>query len=200
MSAQLMAIVTEGKGGRNYYSPDPAHTDTAKSAEPEWMPHGEISHWPGRTNVVEYGMTTFESLFTPRQLTALTTFSDLVAEAREQVYADAVDANLPDDDVPLREGRVGARAYAEAVSVYLAFGSSRLADRLSSIASWMVHVIASGIHSADRPYLWYGIMPRVIPSAESKRELATEHRLDCGSLWTHQQVPMAMLGKSTQPS
>src|SRR5690606_22120635 len=86
--------------------------------------------------VVEYGMTTFESLFTPRQLTALTTFSDLVAEAREQIHADALSAGLPDDETPLRDGGSGARAYAEAVSVYLAFGVSKGANYWSTIASW----------------------------------------------------------------
>ena len=57
----------------------------------------------------------------PRQLTALTTFSDLVHEARELATQDALGAGLADDDVALREGGRGARAYGEAVSVYLAF-------------------------------------------------------------------------------
>ena len=52
---------------------------------------------------------------------ALTTFSDLVGEARERIRLDAVAAGLPEDGVPLREGGVGATAYAEAVGVYLAF-------------------------------------------------------------------------------
>ena len=52
---------------------------------------------------------------------ALTTFSDLVSEARERIRLDAVAAGLPDDGVPLREGGTGATAYAEAVAVYLAF-------------------------------------------------------------------------------
>ena len=75
-------------------------------------------------------------IFTDRQLVALTTFSDLVAEAREQVRRDAIAAGLPDDDVPLRDGGLGATAYAEAVSVYLAFALSRSADRGSTICSW----------------------------------------------------------------
>jgi putative DNA methylase len=52
---------------------------------------------------------------------ALTTFSDLVGEARERIRRDAVAAGLPDDDTPLDAGGTGARAYAEAVSVYLGF-------------------------------------------------------------------------------
>jgi putative DNA methylase len=37
---------------------------------------------------VSYGLDTFAKLFTARQLMALTTFSDLVIEARETVLAD----------------------------------------------------------------------------------------------------------------
>ena len=76
-----------------------------------------------------YGMTTCGDLFTPRQLVALTTFSDLVQEARERVQRDALAAGLPDDGKPLRDGGTGATAYAEAVAVYLGVrASSKLAD------------------------------------------------------------------------
>ena len=64
-------------------------------------------------------------LFTPRQLVALTTFSDLVAEATKRILGDAAAAGLPDDDRPLRDGGTGATAYAEAVAVYLAFAVSK---------------------------------------------------------------------------
>ena len=40
-------------------------------------------------------MKTFADLFTSRQLLALTTFSDLVGEARERVHADAIAAVHP---------------------------------------------------------------------------------------------------------
>ena len=86
--------------------------------------------------MVEYGLTTFGDLFTSRQLVALTTFSDLVGEATERVPRDGVAAGLPDDSRPLRDGGTGAKAYAEAVSVYLAFALSKLADRGSTICTW----------------------------------------------------------------
>ena len=50
---------------------------------------------------------------------ALTTFSDLVQEARERVKRDALAAGLPDDGKPRRDGGTGATAYADAVAVYL---------------------------------------------------------------------------------
>ena len=81
-------------------------------------------------------MIKWRDLFTPRQLVALTTFSDLVAEARARVERDAIVAGLPDDSTPLREGGSGAKAYAEAVGVYLAFAQSKAADRNTSLCVW----------------------------------------------------------------
>ena len=50
-----------------------------------------------------YGMKAWADLFTPRQLVALTTFSDLVAEVRQQVEKDAIAAGLVSGDGNLRE-------------------------------------------------------------------------------------------------
>ena len=50
--------------------------------------------------------------------------------------ADALDKGLLDDQIPLREGGAGARAYAEAVSIYLSFAIDRLTDAGSTIATW----------------------------------------------------------------
>ena len=63
-------------------------------------------------------------LFTPRQLVALTTFSDLVQEARERVKRDALAAGLPDDGEASTAGGAGATAYADAVATYLGVSSS----------------------------------------------------------------------------
>ena len=144
MGAQLMAIVTEGSRGRSYYNPSGEHVTIAESAEPSWKPVGDIPEKALGFRVQLYGMDEYHKLFTPRQLTALTTFSDLVHEARELAIEDALKAGLADDDVPdgsvstrpLREGGRGARAYGEAVSVYLAFGVDRGADYWSALATW----------------------------------------------------------------
>jgi putative DNA methylase len=145
MGARLMAIVAEGKQGRVYLAPSAEHEAAARNAKPEWRPEVEICHWPGRTNVVEYGLTRFGDLFTDRQLVALTTFSDLVQEARERVQRDALQAGLPDDPKPLRDGGTGATAYAEAVGVYLAFALNKVADRGSSLGRWDPTPTQSGV-------------------------------------------------------
>ena len=67
-------------------------------------------------------------------LVALTTFSDLVTEARERVRSDAVAAGMPDDGVPLRDGGTGATAYAEAVGciwhLQIALVDTEIANRV----------------------------------------------------------------------
>jgi len=136
MGAMLMAIVTEGQGGRSYYSPTDEQLQIIQSAEPEWKPDFALPVNPRDFKTPLYGLETYADLFTPRQLVALTTFSDLVAEARAQAHADARAAGLPDDGVPLRDGGRGALAYAEAVSVYLAFAVDRSADFWGSLAFW----------------------------------------------------------------
>jgi putative DNA methylase len=136
MGARLMAIVAEGPNGRVYLPPTPEHEAIAREAKPTWKPENELIG-KCRDQLPLYGMNTFADLFTPRQLVALVTFSDLVGEAMERVRRDALAAGLPDDGVPLRDGGTGAQAYAEAVGVYLAFALSKVANIGSSITSWM---------------------------------------------------------------
>jgi len=127
LDSRLMAIVGAGKSGRVYVPPSEEQETLARSATGGWKPEGIISHWPGRTNVVEYGMTTFGDLFTDRQLVALTTFSDLVQEARPRVEHDALAAGL---DAPR------AAAYADAVATYLGLAVSRLSDISNALCRW----------------------------------------------------------------
>jgi putative DNA methylase len=88
-------------------------------------------------NVPLYGLNNFSDLFTLRQLTALVTFSDLVNDAIAQVQADALTAKLSTDDRGLDAGGNGARAYGEAVGIYLAFAVDKGTNIWSSICSWM---------------------------------------------------------------
>lgn len=136
MGAKLMAVVAEGKKGRLYIAPDEAQITSANVQRPENYPDGLIATNPRDIRSHHYGMDYFSDLFTNRQLTALTTFSALVGEAQKKAEADAVAAGLADDGQGLGEGGAGARAYGEAVGVYLAFVVDKLTDYHSSICSW----------------------------------------------------------------
>jgi putative DNA methylase len=119
MGAQLMAVVAEGKRQRYYVAPTDEHEAAAIVARPSDSPDEELAIYPGRLNTVIYGLTRFSDLFTNRQLTALTTFSDLISAVHKRIQADGTDT-----------------AYADAVATYLAFGISKLADRHSTIVNW----------------------------------------------------------------
>ena len=136
MGARLLTIVAEGKSGRIYLTPDNNQVNIAKSAEPTWKPEAELPDNPRDIRPQIYGLPTYGDLFTPRQLVALTTFSDLVRVAQKKETQDAVAAGLPDDDVPLNDGGTGARAYGEAISTYLSFGIDKIADYHSNLCSW----------------------------------------------------------------
>ena len=136
MSARLMAIVAEGDRGRVYLAPISEHEQTARTAIPEWRPELNMPNDRRWFSPPIYGLPTYGDLFTPRQLVALTTFSDLVQQARERVQRDAVAAGLTDNDKPLRDGANGAAAYADAVGVYLTFALSKALTRNCTQTAW----------------------------------------------------------------
>lgn len=132
----LLAIVADGPKGRVYISPTNELESSALAAHPKSHQPLEICHWPGRTNVVEYGMTEFGALFTDRQSVGLQTFSDLAVEVRSLIFSDALASGLEDDSVTLDQGGNKAKAYADAVSVYLSFLVGQLANHSSTVCGW----------------------------------------------------------------
>ena len=136
MGVKLMAIVAEGDRERVYLAPSVEHEEIVQQATPTWKPNCEMPKKHRNFQGPGYGLNNVGDLFTPRQLVALTTFSDLVAEARKQVQQDAITAGLSNDGKPLRDEGTGAIAFAEAVGIYLAFVLDKVADYGSSICSW----------------------------------------------------------------
>jgi putative DNA methylase len=135
MGAKLMAIVAEGDRGRVYLSPTRDHEVVASTAQPEWKPELAMPENPRWFSPPLYGLTKYGDLFTPRQLVALTTFSDLVGEARERAKKDALAAGLA-EGVGLAESGTGAVAYAEAVGLLLSFAQSKQTDLSNSLCRW----------------------------------------------------------------
>ncbi len=136
IGAQLMAIVAEGQHGRIYLSPDSEHIHAAEVDKPLDYPEGEMPNNPRWFSPPAFGMTDYSQLFTNRQLTALTTFSELVGEAQQKAEADAVAAGMNNDHIALAEGGIGARAYGEAVGVYLAFLVDKITAYGTTLGIW----------------------------------------------------------------
>ena len=150
MGSRLMAIVAEGDRRRVYLAPTAEQEAAARKAVPEWRPEGDVPTRLTGGTCVPYGLTTWGDLFTPRQLVALTTFSDLVQEAIARIKQDVLETRagrpleenagvppaFPRDDLPLRDGGTGATAYAEAIGVYSGLALSRFADRNNALCTW----------------------------------------------------------------
>ena len=152
MSARLMAIVAEGDRGRVYLAPASDHEECAREAVPEWKPEIRISGSTQYLGIKPYGVDQFDQLFTPRQLVALNTFSDLVTEVMAHVKRDALGAWAPrplehdlsrtspaqhtEYDTPPAEGEAGAQAYAEAVGMFLGFALGKQADLGNNLCAW----------------------------------------------------------------
>lgn len=122
MGSQLMAIVAEGPRQRYYVAPNPEHEEVADLLRPHEVPEAELPEQALGFRVQGYGMHTWADLFSNRQLVALTTFSDLVPEARSRILSDGAEA-----------------AYADAVATYLALAVSRIVERNSSAGTWDAH-------------------------------------------------------------
>jgi len=154
MGVQLMAILAEGERGRIYLSPTPAQEAVAWQAKPTWRPDTEMPKKHRNFQPPVYGMNTLGDIFTPRQLVALTIFSDLVQDARERVKRDALAASLPDDGKSLDAGSAGATAYADAVAVYLGLGVGRSANYWSALTPWGGEFIVQTFGRQALPMVW----------------------------------------------
>lgn len=136
MGQKLMAVVAQGVRGRIYLSPTSQLESVGLTAEPSWKPNCEIPQKHRNFQPPVYGVNNFGDLFTNRQLVALVTLSDLVRSVRERIQADATAAWTHTSEQGLDAGGDGALAYAEAISLYLAFAIDRVADYGSSFATW----------------------------------------------------------------
>lgn len=124
----LTCIVAEKKGGRIYLPADAEHELLGRINEATWKPE-EIVTTPCHDvdRLPMYGMPIWSDAFTPRQLTALATLTDLVKDMPAVIKVDAQRAGLSIED---------SDAYAKTVSTFLALAVDRLASFNNSLCRW----------------------------------------------------------------
>ena len=127
MGEQMTAIIAKGDRQRLFLSPTDEHIKAAMDAKPNWRPQNRLPERALGFAVQAYGYTEWQQLFTERQLTALTTFNELVKEARQRALTDAIEFGFDPSQ---------AEKYADAVATYLAFACSRTADSGCRFATW----------------------------------------------------------------
>lgn len=148
MGSVLMAVVAE-RSHRRIYLPVDEFENSALTEEIEryyesheiekYVPHEQCrgtfaSNAQGRY----YGFHEYKDYFTHRQLIALATFSSLIEKAKVKAETDALSAGMKNDHLPLCNNGDGAKAYAEAIGVYLSFGISRMANSNNSLCRWTI--------------------------------------------------------------
>lgn len=119
MGEDLACVVAENGKGRLYLSPDAVQVAAADIPKPEIYPSEKLPYDPRNIWCVNYGVDTYDKLFSNRQLTALCTFCDLVDEARLQCIKDGADEE-----------------YAKAIALYLACGVSQLSRYSCTECGW----------------------------------------------------------------
>ena len=142
LGQRMTAVVVERIGNRTYR----AVTAQDESAPAEVSTGAEFAQVPivkwRSVNVPDYGIDSWDKLYTPRQLLTLTTFADLVAATHQQV---------------LDEG--GSNEWADALTTLLGLALGRLALSGSSQSRWRLRTAANakaeGVYSRnDLPMMW----------------------------------------------
>jgi putative DNA methylase len=133
---QLMAVVCESSHGRRYLCASDLESKLLSVPRPPWLPEGAMSDHPQYMGTPRYGIDEWHKIFSTRQLLALTTFSDLLAEVRTRVLENASVSHLEQNSTALSDNGTGAVAYTEAILTYLAITIDKSADYWSSLCTW----------------------------------------------------------------
>jgi putative DNA methylase len=126
LGTALLAMVVEGRRGRVYLSADKEHQSAAQLDAPT-VDSGEMPDNARWFSPPLFGLKTYTSLFTPRQLTAMVTLSDLVKAIGGDMRRDGQAAGFSADE---------ADSYARAVTTFLALAVDRCADFNNALCRW----------------------------------------------------------------
>lgn len=185
LGLRLIAIQTfadpgSPRAGRSWVSADDYQAEVALRALPSpptgdaarELPVVDIPLPIVSGNMGGFGIDTIEKLLTPRQQLLMVTMCEALRDLRPTVENDARRAGLTGDSTHLRDGGNGARAYAEAITTYLALAISRMANRVSTMT---VHNRANG--SVEQSFIqlgfaFYGDFPEANPFSGSTGSFA----------------------------
>lgn len=154
LGSTLIGIVGEGKRQKVFISPDAKQILAAQVEKPEEYPTGRLSDDRRALWTPIYGLDTFDKLFTNRQLKTMVTLSRLVQAVQPIIEKAAVDAGMENDHISLSEGGNGAKAYSEAVAVYLGLAVDREANYCSSQNGWSGDFIIQVFGRQGIPMVW----------------------------------------------
>lgn len=124
----MVAIVADGAGGRQYLPASTQQIEAANQANPSGFPDTDLPHEALGFRVQNYGIRKHWQMFTPRQLGAIVTLSDLIRAIQEEIRQDAAVAGLAAQDPD---------EYGATVVTFLALALDRCADYNNSLCRWV---------------------------------------------------------------
>ena len=136
MGIKLMSIVAEGDKERVYLDPTDFHENIALNCKADWLPDIQFVEDARAFTPSIYGLKTWSSLFTDRQLKVINNFATVIQEVKKEVYEDALAAGFDKNAHSLSKGGNGAEAYSEAIAVYLTFTLDRLLQQCCTLSVW----------------------------------------------------------------
>lgn len=128
LGTTLVCIVADTGRGRTYLNAIQEHDHLGKVDSANWRPDAPVTnpcHDVDRLPM--YGMPTWADAFSPRQLTAMVTLSDLVRTVRNDISKEAQEVGLSPKD---------AEGYAGVVATFLSLAVDRCADFNNSLCRW----------------------------------------------------------------
>ena len=161
MGQQMVCVVTEGKGGKDYRPVEPIDLEGfAKAAEIDVERPGEAipeNQWNVKTWL--YGMDTWGALFNQRQLVAMQIFVATLHAAGQ-----AMEREIQDDE------------YRRALMAYLGLWIDRVASFAANVCRWAPgsQIIKTPFGGQAIPIIWD--YPEVNPLADSSGTPSTQLR------------------------
>jgi putative DNA methylase len=188
LGAVMVAVVAEIRRGRTYLTTTDVQVVAAQSAEPSGYPDTDLPDEALGFRVQNYGIRKHWQMFTPRQLTAMVTLSDLVKGIEDETTRDASVAGLSTED---------ATAYGRTISTFLALAVDRCADFNNALCGW-----SSGnqkvMHLFGRqaiPMIWDFAEANALGESVGAWHTCSEYVADCVEVLT---AGSAQLGHARQ--
>lgn len=133
MGQQLVAMVLDGTKGRLYVDPTVDDEGIAHSVKALNIPEESLPERALGFRVQAYGIAHHCDLYTPRQQTTLTTFSELIPDIQREIETDSRAHNRD-----TAQSCDQAELYAKAVITYLGLALSKLANYNCKGVTWSI--------------------------------------------------------------
>jgi putative DNA methylase len=145
LSTILLAIIAEGRRGKVCLSANKEHEEVAEIIPIGEYPDTDLPDQALGFRIQNYGIRKHYQMFTPRQLSSIMTFSDLIKEINKEIQNDLQSAGLNSETT---------QDYSAAVTTFLALALNRCASFNNSLCRWNGNQTVFIFSRAAIPMIW----------------------------------------------